>query len=47
MTAPAVITGETPTNDAMPTSPTPTVPAVVHELPMLSEITAQMHAVVR
>ena len=45
MTAPAVIAGETPSIVAMPTRPTPIVPAVVHELPMLSATTAQMTAV--
>ena len=45
MTAPAVIAGETPSIAAMPTSPTPMVPAVVHELPMLSAMTPQMIAV--
>jgi hypothetical protein len=41
-----VIAGETPTSDAMPTSPTPMVPAVVHEDPMLIETTAQIRALV-
>ena len=45
MTAPAVIAGETPISAAMPTSPTPIVAAVVHELPMLSATTPQMSAV--
>ena len=47
MTAPAVMTGETPTSDAIPTNPTPIVPAVVQELPMLSETAAHISAVVR
>jgi hypothetical protein len=45
MTAPAVMTGDTPTIVAMPTSPTPMVPAVVQELPMLTAMAAQMPAV--
>ena len=45
MTAPAVISGETPISAAMPTRPTPMVAAVVHELPMLSATTPQMIAV--
>ena len=45
MTAPAVMAGETPISAAMPTSPTPIVAAVVHELPMLSATRAQMSAV--
>ena len=47
MIAPAVMAGETPTNDAIPTNPTPMVPAVVQELPVPSEIAAQMTAVAR
>jgi hypothetical protein len=31
----------------MPTNPTPSVPAVVHELPVTMPTTAQMIAVVR
>ena len=44
MTAPAVIAGDTPTSEAIPTSPTPIVPAVVHELPMPTEMAAQTAA---
>lgn len=44
ITAPAVIAGETPCITAMPTRPTPMVPAVVHELPMDIAMTAQMRA---
>lgn len=36
--------GETPSSPAMPTRPTPMVPAVVHELPMLKAMTPQMTA---
>lgn len=36
---------ETPSIEATPTSPTPIVPAVVQELPMLSAITPQITAV--
>src|SRR5690606_22761570 len=43
-TAPAVISGETPRATAMPTNPTPTVPAVVHELPMHSATIPQITA---
>jgi hypothetical protein len=34
MTAPAVMTGNTPSIGAIPTRPTPMVPATVHELPI-------------
>ena len=44
MTAPAVIAGETSSMVAMPMRPTPIVPAVVHELPMLRATTPQMIA---
>ena len=44
MTAPAVIAGETSSSVAMPTRPTPIVPAVVHELPMLMAMTPQISA---
>lgn len=44
ITAPAVMAGDTPSMTAMPTSPTPMVPAVVQELPMLSAMTPQMRA---
>ena len=44
MTAPAVIEVETPSMVAMPTRPTPMVPAVVHELPMDMAITPQISA---
>ena len=47
MMAPAVMAGETPTNDAIPTSPTPIVPAVVQELPVPSDIAPQIIAVAR
>jgi len=39
-----VITGETPIAAAIPVSPTPIVPAVVHELPMLRAMTPQISA---
>jgi hypothetical protein len=39
-----VIAVETPIPDATPTRPTPTVPAVVHELPMVREMTPQISA---
>ena len=39
-----MISGDTPSITATPTSPTPIVPAVVHELPMLIAITPQMSA---
>ena len=42
MTAPAVMTGETPTIDASPTSPTPIVAAVVQELPMPRDMIPQI-----
>ena len=42
--APAVIAGETPNIPATPTSPTPMVAAVVHELPMDSATTPQITA---
>lgn len=45
MTAPAVIGAETPIIEAMPTSPTPTVAAVVHEMPMDIATVPQMIAV--
>ena len=45
ITAPAVMAGDTPSMIAIPTKPTPIVPAVVQELPMLIAMTAQMIAV--
>ncbi len=45
MTAPAVIAADTPSNVAIPTSPTPIVPTVVHELPMDIATMPQMTAV--
>jgi hypothetical protein len=39
-----VISGETPSAWAMPTRPTPMVPAVVHELPMLMATIPQISA---
>ena len=47
MMAPAVMAGETPTNDAIPTRPTPIVPAVVQELPVPRDMAPQMSAVAR
>ena len=44
MTAPAVISGDRPRPLATPIKPTPRVPATVHELPMLTEATAQISA---
>jgi len=40
-----VITGEVPIAAATPTRPTPIVPAVVHELPMLMAMAPQISAV--
>ena len=46
MTAPAVMTGNTPSIGAIPTRPTPMVPATVHELPIETATTMQIkHAV--
>nr|WP_280922597.1 hypothetical protein [Streptomyces flavochromogenes] len=45
MTAPPVIAVETPSTSATPTRPTPMVPAVVQELPMLMAIPPQISAV--
>ena len=42
MTAPAVITVEAPMAGASATRPTPSVAAVVHELPIDSPTSAQM-----
>jgi hypothetical protein len=39
-----VISGDTSSAVAMPTRPTPIVPAVVHELPMLRAMTPQIRA---
>jgi hypothetical protein len=47
ITAPAVIAGETPNIRAIPTKPTPMVPAVVHELPIDRAITPQISAEAR
>jgi hypothetical protein len=47
MTAPAAISSERPINLAMPTKATPSVPAVVQELPVTTPTTAQIAAVVR
>ena len=47
MIAPAVMAGETPTNDAMPINPTPMVPAVDQELPVPRDMAAQISAVAR
>ena len=47
MTAPAAISGETPMSFAIPTKATPSVPAVVHELPVTSPTIAQITAVAR
>ena len=47
MTAPAVMAGDTPSRPAMPTRPTPIVPAVVHELPIDRATTPQISAVAR
>ena len=44
VTAGAVISGDTSSAVAMPTRPTPIVPAVVHELPMLRAMTPQIRA---
>jgi hypothetical protein len=40
-----VIAGDTPSMVATPTSPTPIVPAVVQELPILMATTPQISAV--
>ena len=47
MTAPAAISGETPITFAIPTKATPSVPAVVHELPVTIPTIAQIAAVAR
>ena len=47
MIAPAAISFETPITPAMPTNATPSVPAVVHELPVTVPTMAQMTAVAR
>ena len=47
MTAPAAIGFETPITPAMPMKATPSVPAVVHELPVTMPTTAQIAAVAR
>src|SRR5947207_4862219 len=46
MTAPAVIAVDMPSTGAMPTNATPTVAAVVHELPVTIPTMAQMSATV-
>ena len=45
MTAPAVIAGFAPSSGASATNATPSVAAVVQELPMVSPTTPQMSAV--
>ena len=45
MTAPAAITGPAPTSGASATKATPSVAAVVHELPMARPTRPQMMAV--
>ena len=45
MTAPAAIAFERPITFAMPTNATPSVPAVVHELPVTMPTIAQIAAV--
>ena len=47
MTAPAAAASETPITRAIPTNATPSVPAVVHELPVIVPTTAQITAVAR
>jgi hypothetical protein len=47
MTAPAAIGFETPITPAIPMKATPSVPAVVHELPVTVPTTAQITAVAR
>ena len=47
MTAPAAVASETPMTFAMPTNATPSVPAVVHELPVTTPTIAQIAAVAR
>ena len=47
MTAPAAIACETPITLAIPTNATPSVPAVVHELPVTMPTIAQIAAVAR
>ena len=47
MTAPAAIAFETPITLAIPTNATPSVPAVVHELPVTMPTIAQIAAVAR
>ena len=47
MTAPAAIASETPSTFAIPTNATPSVPAVVHELPVTMPTIAQIAAVAR
>ena len=44
MTAPAAASGDTWSTGAIPTNATPSVPAVVHELPVTIPTTAQMIA---
>ena len=44
MTAPAAIVVDMPRIGAIPTKATPSVPAVVHELPVTAPTTAQMSA---
>jgi hypothetical protein len=46
MTAPAAISSARPITLAMATNATPSVPAVVHELPVTMPTTAQIAAVV-
>ncbi len=47
MTAPAAASSERPITFAIPTNATPSVPAVVHELPVTIPTSAQMTAVAR
>jgi hypothetical protein len=44
MTAPAAISGASPRIFAIPTNATPSVPAVVHELPVIIPTIAQIAA---
>ena len=46
MTAPAAVSSDTPITFAIPTNATPSVPAVVQELPVTMPTTAQMISVV-
>ncbi len=46
MTAPAAVASESPITFDIPTNATPSVPAVVHELPVTMPTTAQIAAVV-